>query len=81
MTDAEKDARIAALEQQIKDITEALTFAPDSAYWSRKLSELLGTSDPVNHMHRRLREEYDRGRCGAISNMIAVLNGLNGGAP
>lgn len=80
MTDTEKDARIAALEQQIKDIAEALTFAPGSAYWSGKLTELLGTSEPVDNMHHRLREEHARGQRYAINNAISVLNGMHGGA-
>ena len=87
MTDTEKDARIAelqervaALEERIENIVEALTFAPDSAYWSSKLSEMLGTRAPVDNMHRAINNEYARGRSSAVNNMLALLNGMKDGA-
>ena len=80
MTDTEKDARIAELEQRIKDIAESLTFAPDSAHWSARLRELLGTSEPVDVLQRRLTEEHERGRRYAVNNIVSMLTIMQGGA-
>ena len=80
MTGTEKDARIAELEQRIKDIAEALAFAPASSHWSTRLAVLLGTAEPVNNMHRVINNEYARGRSSAVNNMLALLNGMKDGA-
>lgn len=87
MTDTEKDARIAelqervaALEERIENIAEALTFAPASSHWSTRLAVLLGTAEPVNNMHRAINNEYARGRSSAVNNMRALLNGMKDGA-